>query len=203
MLNRILPWAWAHPPHTLANRSIGRCLLALIVTGLLVLPLASLAADESPAEVGETDEDAAAASESEEATSDGTPRTDADDDRNAETGDSGRLGIELNKLEQVEEICRVYFVFENALDHKLETLQLELVLFDTKGFIKRRLTLDAAPIDKDKTSVKLFDLPETQCTNVGRILINDVVKIAGPEGGLPNDVSQLKLSSKLDANLFK
>ncbi len=126
-----------------------------------------------------------------------------EDDTKTDADDPGRLGIELNKLDQVEETCRVYFVFENALDHKLETLQLELVLFDTNGFIKRRLTLDAAPIAKDKTSVKLFDLPETQCTDVGRILINDVVKIAGPDGDLPNDVSQLDLSSKLDADLFK
>lgn len=173
---RTLQWPWL-------RRSYLRALVAGIALGL---SLTAVAEDEpSSSEARSTEQSTSEAS--------ATPDTDAPQ----------RLSIELNKLEQVEEICRVYFVFENALDHKLERLQLELVLFDTKGFIKRRLTLDAAPIDKDKTSVKLFDLPETQCTNVGRILINDVVKIAGPDGDLPDNVSQLDLSSKLDANLFK
>jgi hypothetical protein len=69
--------------------------------------------------------------------------------------------------------------------------------------VQRRITLDAAPIAEDKTSVKLFDLAETKCERVGRILVNDVLAIAGPDGALPNDVSQLELSTKLDVDLFK
>ncbi|MBK5930438.1 Tat pathway signal sequence domain protein [Halochromatium salexigens] len=127
----------------------------------------------------------------------------AEDPVAPEAGNTERLGIELNKLEQVDDGCRVYLVFENALGTKLEALQLELILFDTEGFIKRRLTLDAAPIDEDKTSVKLFDLAKTQCEQVGRILINDVLAMAGPDGALPNEASGLALSSKLDVDLFK
>jgi hypothetical protein len=114
-----------------------------------------------------------------------------------------RLGIELNRLEQIDAACRVYLVFSNPRDTRLETLQLELVLFDTDGYVQRRITLDAAPIVEDKTSVKLFDLAETKCERVGRILVNDVLAIAGPDGALPNDVSQLELSTKLDVDLFK
>lgn len=114
-----------------------------------------------------------------------------------------QLGIELNRLEQIDGACRVYLVFSNQRDTALESLQLELVLFDTDGYVQRRLTLDAAPIAADKTSVKLFDLAETKCERVGRILINDVLAIAGPDGALPNDVSRLELSSKLDVDLFK
>lgn len=189
MSNRILPWPWTYPHLKQARPRPGLGLLPLITAIMLMFPLAALAVDDSSAKASESEDDASA----------GTPIA----DNKTETDNEGQLGIELNKLEQVEDICRVYFVFENATDHKLETLQLELVLFDTKGFVKRRLTLDAAPIAQDKISVKLFDLPETQCTDVGRILVNDVVKIAGPEGALPKDVSQLDLSSKLDADLFK
>ena len=177
MSNPILPWPRTYPHLKETSPRPGLGLLPLITAIMLMSPLAVFAADDSSAKASEGDK--------------------------SETDQAGQLGIELNKLEQVEGICRVYFVFENATDHKLETLQLELVLFDTKGFVKRRLTLDAAPIAQDKTSVKLFDLPETQCTDVGRILINDVVNIAGPDGALPKDVSQLDLSSKLDADLFK
>lgn len=113
------------------------------------------------------------------------------------------LGIELNRLEQIDATCRVYLVFSNPSDTALETLQLELVLFDTDGYVQRRITLDASPIAEDKTTVKLFDLAETKCERVGRILINDVLEVAGPDGPLPKDVSQLELSSKLDVDLFK
>ncbi|MBK5941773.1 hypothetical protein CCR96_21490 [Halochromatium roseum] len=189
----------------------------MIAAVMLAAPLAGFAEDETSVQANENAEPAATANEGEDDTAATTPTadnesdadtgadsdTDSDTDTDTDTDNLGRLSIELNKLEQVEDICRVYFVFENAMDQNLEALQLELVLFDTKGFVKRRLTLDAAPIAKDKTSVKLFDLPETQCTNVGRILINDLVKIAGPDGDLPDNVSQLDLSSKLDADLFK
>ncbi|NEX16497.1 MAG: Tat pathway signal sequence domain protein [Halochromatium sp.] len=125
----------------------------------------------------------------------------ADSDMDADT--LGQLGIELNKLEQVEGTCRLYFVFKNALGTPLEKLQLELVLFDSKGFIQRNLMVNAAPIAADKTSVKRFDLTETRCESVGRILINDVPAIAGPDGAVSVDVSQLELSSKSDVDLFK
>jgi|GEM_PF-482264 len=124
-----------------------------------------------------------------------------DADGNADS--LGQLGIELNKLEQVEGTCRLYFVFQNALGTPLEKLQLELVLFDGKGFIQRNLMVNAAPIAADKTSVKRFDLTETRCEGVGRILINDVPAIAGPDGTISVDVSQLELSSKSNVDLFK
>lgn len=121
----------------------------------------------------------------------------------AEPTSATQLGVELNRLEQLDSVCRVYLVFENKLGSPLEALQLELVLFDSQGFVWRRLTLDAAPIAEDKTSVKLFDLADTECDQMGRILINDLVEIAGPDGALPNDVTQLDLSTKLKVDLFK
>jgi hypothetical protein len=121
----------------------------------------------------------------------------------AETTSTSQLGVELNRLEQLDSVCRVYLVFENKLGSPLEALQLELVLFDSQGFVWRRLTLDAAPIAEDKTSVKLFDLADTECDQMGRILVNDLIEIAGPDGDLPNDVTQLDLSTKLKVDLFK
>jgi hypothetical protein len=127
----------------------------------------------------------------------------AEDEPAAEAPSTAQLGVELNRLEQLDSVCRVYLVFENQLGSPLDKLQLELVLFDSQGFVWRRLTLDAAPIAEDKTSVKLFDLADTQCDQMGRILINDLIEIAGPDGALPNDVAQLNLSTKLKVDLFK
>lgn len=178
------PWAplQANSHHDRTRRwaSLG----TLIAAMALAVALPAIAEDEAAAEV----------------TSVAPPET---AEASTAASDAGQLGIELNKLEQVDDTCRVYFVFQNALDSRLETLQLELVLFDTEGFVQRRLTLDAAPIAEDKTSVKLFDLAKTQCGSVGRILVNDVLAIAGPDGALPDDVSRLELSSKGDVDLFK
>lgn len=190
MLNRILQSPSIDPRFQQTRAALRLAVLALIAAILSILPTAVFAETDAAETTIQGDERAA----------DDGSSTNA---KSAGAKDQGRLGIELNKLEQVDEICRIYFVFENAINHELETLQLELVLFDTKGFIQRRLTLDAAPIAEDKTSVKLFDLPATQCTDVGRILINDVLAMSSPDGALPNDVSQLDLSSKLDVDLFK
>lgn len=117
--------------------------------------------------------------------------------------EDAQLGVELNRLEQLDGSCRVYLVFQNKLGVDLDTLQLELVLFDSDGFVQRRLTLDAAPIPADKTSVKLFDLSDIQCDEMGRVLVNNLLELGSPDGALPSDVSKLDLSSKLDVDLFK
>lgn len=116
---------------------------------------------------------------------------------------AGTLAAELNKLEQIDDSCRVYMVFTNGTGTALEALKLELVLFDGDGFIQRRLTLDAAPIPADKTSVKLFDLAGHQCDSTGRVLVNQVLEMAGSDGPLADGLARLRLSSKLDVDLFK
>jgi hypothetical protein len=156
---------------------LGRSILnrggALIAGLLLLSPLASLAEEPAPPSPA------------------------------AKSDAGGTLGIELNKLEQRESSCIVYLVFHNALDTALESLALELVLFDKAGFIQQHVTLDAAPLATDKTSVKLFDLDSVQCEQIGRILVNDVVEFADAEGTIPNAASRLELSSRLEVDLFK
>jgi hypothetical protein len=210
----------SHPEPRPANRHLRLSVLSLIVVSLVLLfPLSVAGQDATDAET-EAKTEETATPEAENGESDATEPESADDeDGSSEDADApddtdpsetaadadevGRLHIELNRLEQLDGTCRVYLVFENALGTSLDALQLELILFDSEGFIQRRLTLDAAPIAVDKTSVKLFDLADTECDQMGRILVNDVLKIAGPDGALPNDVSQLALSSKLEVDLFQ
>jgi hypothetical protein len=184
-------------------------LIAGLITGLiLTFPLVSLGED-APSDNGGGAEQSSPSEESATSKQDAAPEQSAEPDEAGPAQEAtapdepGRLGVELNRLEQLDGSCRVYLVFQNGLGTPLEALQLELVLFDDQGFIQRRLTLDAAPIAADKTSVKLFDLADTQCDEMGRILVNDLLELAGPEGELPNEVSQLELSTKLEVELFK
>lgn len=184
------------------HRSAVGHLAGLIAGLLLVIPLVTLGEDTASDDGGGTEQGGAA--EQSAAPEEKAEPDEAGQAQEATARDEpGRLGVELNRLEQLDGSCRVYLVFQNGLGTPLEALQLELVLFDSEGFIQRRLTLDAAPIAADKTSVKLFDLADTQCDEMGRILVNDLLEIAGAEGELPNEVSLLDLSSKLEVELFK
>ena len=85
-----------------------------------------------------------------------------------------RLHLELNKLEQRGQHCAFYLVFQNQLPTAFKKLQLELVFFDQEGLIQRRLLLNAAPLAARKTMVKFFQLLNTPCSSVGRVLVNDI-----------------------------
>ncbi len=119
----------------------------------------------------------------------------------AESG--GTLGIELNKLESREGTCRPYLVFRNETDGRFEALALELVLFDTEGFILKRFSLDAAPLAPGKTSVKLFEIDGVRCETLGRILVNEVAACADHAGSIDACLERIRLSSRLSVDLFK
>lgn len=115
----------------------------------------------------------------------------------------GRLAIELNRLEPQGQSCVAYLVFRNETGTSLESLRLELALFGVDGFIARRFTLDAAPIPAGKTSLKLFEIAATPCETLGRVLINEVLACAGPNGVLADCLERIEPSSRLPVSLFK
>ena len=95
------------------------------------------------------------------------------------------LKIELNKLEAVEGACRAYMIFENNSGNAYDSLKLDLVMFDSDGLINKRIAVEGAPLPVGKTSVKLFDIQDVSCEQLGRILLNDVLTCSGPGGITP------------------
>lgn len=96
--------------------------------------------------------------------------------------DADRLSIQLNKLEPEADTCRAYIVLENGGGITFEALRLDLVLFDTNGVIARRLAVDAAPLPAGKTSVRVFGIPNLACSDIGRVLLNDVLACQDTSG---------------------
>ncbi|TQV76300.1 Tat pathway signal sequence domain protein [Denitrobaculum tricleocarpae] len=82
------------------------------------------------------------------------------------------IKIELNKLEASENACRAYLLLENRSPASFESLKLDLVLFDSEGVVAKRLAVEAAPLPKDKTSLKVFDIARMRCDAIGRVLLN-------------------------------
>jgi hypothetical protein len=99
-----------------------------------------------------------------------------------EAGAAPLVAAELNKLEPQGDACRAYLVLKNEVPVAFDTLKLDLVLFDGDGVVARRLAVDAAPLAAGKTSLKVFDIAGQACGAIGRILLNDVIACAGPDG---------------------
>ena len=115
-----------------------------------------------------------------------------------------RIGVELNKLEDGEDgACRAFFLFRNGSDVALEGFEISLAILDGGGVIDRLLTIDAAPLPASRTTLRLFDIPETGCTNISEIILHDipVCEVADAE---PRDCYALiDLASRAAAELVR
>jgi hypothetical protein len=104
------------------------------------------------------------------------------------------IHIELNAAETVQQDhCRLSFVVENNADSAIDTLKLDLALFDREGTINRRMIVEIGPLRAAKTIVRTFGV-ETDCGRIGSILLNDVTACSpGEPGGC---LDRLALSSR-------
>jgi len=113
---------------------------------------------------------------------------------------SDAIGLELNKLEQVEGACRAYLVLRNGADAALDSLDLDLVTFQPDGVIGARFRIELAPVPGAKTIVKSFDFEGVTCEEIDRVLLNDVVDCAPL--ARPACLEALQLTS-LNRDFFK
>ncbi len=113
------------------------------------------------------------------------------------------LRIELNKLEQVDEACRAYLLFENGTENAFRSLKLDLVMFGQDGVITKRLAVEGGPLAKGKTSVKLFEISGLSCDSIARVLLNDVIDCQDVNGDIDDCVGAIATSSKNEVDFFK
>ena len=113
------------------------------------------------------------------------------------------IGVELNRLEDQAGSCRAYVVVRNPGTADFSGFALDLAVFDRGGTIMRRLAIDVAPVRPAKTSVKVFDIPETTCNAIGSILVNDVIHCRDASGDVTGCIDRLSTSSKLAVSLMK
>lgn len=113
------------------------------------------------------------------------------------------LQVELNTIAQQDDAaCRVYLVVTNNSEDRFTDLEMELILFDTQGFVSRRYAVQIAPLQPNKTRVRPFDLPELDCDTVGQFLINDVTRCAAEGNDQPECLRRIRTESKGDVKLF-
>jgi len=104
------------------------------------------------------------------------------------------IHVELNAAESVpQNHCRLTFVIENSAPSAIDTLKLDLAVFDREGTIQRRMVVEMGPVRATKTIVRTFNV-ETDCGQIGSILLNDVTT-CGP-GEPAACLDRLTLSSR-------
>lgn len=118
--------------------------------------------------------------------------------------ETGRLTIEINKFEEIEGGgCRAFFLFQNGTPTSFEGFEMSLAIFNKAGVIDRLLSIDAAPLPVARTTLKLFEVPQIACTDIGQVLLHDV-PICKPQNADNTDCYPLiDLASKTSAALVK
>ncbi len=116
---------------------------------------------------------------------------------------SGQLIVELNKFETIENGCRTFFLFRNKTDITFQGFEMSLAILDKQGVIDRLLTVDAAPLKAERTTLKLFEIPEIQCERIGEILLHEIAKCEPEQGGPLDCFTIIDLKSRAAAPLVK
>ncbi len=89
------------------------------------------------------------------------------------------LTLDLNDLQPSEKGCRLTFVVVNRLGSELTRAAFEIALFNDEGVVDRLTVLDFRDLPSGKTKVVRFDLAGTDCSKVGRVLINHATECVG------------------------
>lgn len=96
---------------------------------------------------------------------------------------SGSVELELNTAADLEGNCRLTFVVTNASSADLEQTSYEMAIMAADGAVSRLLVLGFGAMPAGKTRVVQFDVPQTQCGGISRIIANGAVECAS--GGQP------------------
>jgi hypothetical protein len=116
----------------------------------------------------------------------------------------GRLTVELNKFEDDPGgSCRAFFLFRNQTGLTLDGFEMSLAILNTQGVIDRLLTIDAAPIPVARTTLKLFEIPQTRCDSISEVLLHEIGSCRPQNGEQMDCFPLLDLASRTSAPLVQ
>ena len=122
----------------------------------------------------------------------------------AASAQDGGLTVELNKLEEGEGGgCRAFFLFRNETGMSFEGFEMSLAILDTSGVIGQLLSIDASPLPVSRTTLKLFEIPETTCGGIGEILLHEMTACQPQNADEMDCFEVLTLDSKATVQLVK
>jgi hypothetical protein len=102
--------------------------------------------------------------------------------------------LELNATETADNRCRMTFLIENKSTRNIDSLKLDLAMFNPQGVIQRRMIVEMGPLRGKRTNVRTFS-SDGECNQLGAILVNDGTTCAPMEAAACID--GLALSSRV------
>lgn len=115
--------------------------------------------------------------------------------------DAAQIAIELNNVRQNKADCRISLVMRSTLPAHIKAMSLEVVLFNRQGRVDQFLKLKTGALANGKTRVKQFDLKGMNCSDLGKILINEIALCHGDGLSASSCLAALKTSSRTDVPL--
>jgi hypothetical protein len=112
------------------------------------------------------------------------------------------LSVELNGTGQEGAACRLTFVVENRMGADLETAVFETVLFDKAGAVLTLTLFDFGALPEGRSRVRQFDLAETDCGSLGRVLLNGAHACKGEGIDAAACDAGLALSTRTDVEIL-
>ena len=122
----------------------------------------------------------------------------------AAQADDGKLMVELNKFEEIDTGgCRAFFLFRNQTGKSFEGFEMSLAILNADGVIDRLLSIDAAPLPVARTTLKLFEIPDTTCAGISEILLHELTSCQPQNEAQMDCFPILDLNSRTAAALVK
>lgn len=102
--------------------------------------------------------------------------------------DAPEFSLELNNAaETTAGGCRLTYVATNGTGQELGQTAYEVAVFNAAGVVSRILVLEFGALTADKTKVVQFDLSDQPCSDISRIIINDVAACTLADGSGEGD----------------
>jgi len=99
------------------------------------------------------------------------------------SGDTAEFHLDLNSVTETGEgNCRLTYVAANQSATALDRASYQIALFDGQGVVTRLLVLEFGALSEGKTKVLQFDLAETGCGSISRIVVNDSPACVASDG---------------------
>ena len=114
--------------------------------------------------------------------------------------DAPGLMVELNAVEEMEGACRLTFLVENETATSIDSASYQVVIFDAAGVFERVTLFGFRDLPAKRPRVRQFDIRDTTCENIGRVLINGVSNctVGGTDSDLCDETPTLNSRTEVE-----
>ncbi|MEM9632846.1 MAG: hypothetical protein AAGA50_16060 [Pseudomonadota bacterium] len=112
------------------------------------------------------------------------------------------ITIQLNTAETAGDACRLTFVIRNQMSSPVDALGLDLVMFDQSEGVSGYAAVDFGAMPSGKTVVRQYDVGKGACSDISRVLLNEVRACQVASGPMPDCLSKLKITSRSEIDFI-